>query len=483
MSLDQRLDTARDEYRNLSAPVGATTLPRRAPDEGRSPWVLSVAALVVLLLIAATLVWRSVSSDPRPPVSVTTDTVVTVPVPDEPPATGDTAPLDVDPDLQLDHGGPYLDGQEVVLSSPNGFSLDWTNEYPRLCSVVTTPAGPTTSCDHVRDINARPGYAGVSTSPAGDRREIVLRRTVFTPVGYRDCNEPDVSCHVVVARADGSAAATERLEFEGSTRSTDAALEVRRGDGPGRFVVVPQGLQPSDAWLEARDRGLTQGMPAFTVSVCAFGGADPTLDPYGRPWQGPGLQLQWSLRPGLGANCDSLGGGVAQIDPDDPGRTLTVDLTRELYGSAGFSDCRVQACYLAVTQWTSRDGATLEAGVTLAARLPVEASTPITGRPSLTILEPGPYDQGQEITVEVANVPDAKIGMIGVCRLDSPWECLYADQSLGAGSGLRRFALVADLWGCGRELCFLALESGGEGLRPAAVTPLPVTDAASAGSG
>ena len=109
----------------------------------------------------------------------------------------------------------------------------------------------------------------------------------------------------------------------------------------------------------------------------------------------------------------------------------------------------------------------------VAVRLSVDPEVTASLRPSLSIVEYGPTRQGQ-ITVLVSDVPTSYEAMVGVCRMSAPEQCSYSSTSQGSGPGTRVVTLAADVAGCGREECFLALPGAGEGLRPVATVWLPV---------
>jgi hypothetical protein len=481
MSLESRLRAARDEYRRIDHdPTAALPLRTGRRSVARGPWTLSVAALVLLALVVSVLVWRSRDGSDDGNVHVDTgETTTVVPGTDRAPARRDTEPLVPTPELEVTPGGPYVDGVEVEVSAPSGAGDDWVHGGGGICATVTTDDGVTSACDPI--IAQTPGaFDALDPIDGRDRARMILRRTVFTPSGDRDCNELVVSCHLVVGISDSTLLVSPRLTFEGSPVEREVTLDVASTDDGTRFVVTPRGLQATASWFDARERlGRDPALAPFQVSLCAFGPAEPPIDPWGRPWE-TGI-----LVPGhraLGWDCDTLGPTTTNIDPDDPDRSFTVSLDHELYGYAGWSDCRLQRCYLLVGATHSDATGQMGSDSPVAAvPLPLSVGTAIRPRPSVAIEDQGPHQVGQVITLRLEGLPSPFPGLVGMCRSDTPMLCLYWEAA--AGPDIQTLLFTVPEWAsdCALNGCALALGGSGEGLPHPAAVILPIEPGGDAG--
>jgi hypothetical protein len=359
-----------------------------------------------------------------------------------------------DPAIVLEPAGPYADGQQITLTTPEGYREDWINDRARLCAIVADdPAGPTETCDPLDSAWTE------STSATGMR--IALSQRVFTPTGYRDCNEPTVTCRLVVRHADGGWRATDALRFSDEPRPPAASLTVTPGADAGTFVLDPEGFPGLPADL--------QPPPSYLVRLCAFDASMGDIAPFGEDlWnQGFGPSLPY-------ANCELME-DVAQLDATDPNAALDVTIPGRFHSYSGRSDCRRDRCFVQVTHFQVQGtGIFGENPVVTAAMVPFDSNVELPPPPSISIVEPGPHRAGETITVEINGLAEGRTTSLAVCHVDRPWGCGFDLVHLGIGNGTYEKVLPDTVAGCGPEQCYLELDGRGEGLPPLATVPLPI---------
>jgi hypothetical protein len=467
MALKDRLLSAREDYRSLDLDTDGRplTAPPQNQGRGRRPLGAAAAAVVVGLAVAGIGWWSStddgtdVQSGPAPAATEKDD-------PEPPGAVAVHAE-----EISLTPPGPYVDGQVVTVSVPDGFAADLINGTPqsaRQCAVLADgPGGPGEWCDPVDR-----AVLGTATSASVDVR---LDRIVFTPTGDRDCEDQEVTCRIVLARTSGQDAASAVLRFGDTDPEPSASMELAVTDRPGSVVLSASGLAPHPSWLEyrARDPQGAAGFEAFWVSVCAFGDTDEPTDPWGGDQWGTSSSGSQVPVP----NCDEFR-QVATIDPDDPSSPIPVALPTWFLGYGGWSDCRSDHCFIRVRRTivhgTEPGGGLLGSDEVVATALvPLTAVDPDGRRPELRIVTPAPHSAGQELTVQIAGLPDDRSTSIGVCQVDDPWGCGYLGGTAGPdliGNGTHVINLP-EQFACPAR-CYLVLDSQGEAMPPLATAAL-----------
>lgn len=460
MALKDRLETAREYYRALD--FDTVPVPARPERRGRGRRFLAAAAMVGL--VAGGIGWWSVSDE-------TTDVEVgpaaTAPKPNDPEPNGAVAGYAKE--ISLTPAGPYTDGQVVTVSVPERFAADLINDTPegaRQCAVLADgPDGPGEWCDPVDR-----SVLGTATSSSVDVR---VSRVVFTPTGDRDCEDPAVTCRIVLAAASGSDVASAVLRFDETERESSASIEVSATDTPGVVTLRTSGVEPHPSWLELRatDPERAAGYEPFWVSVCAFGEADGPTDPWGtNRWDE--ASGGWSLP---APNCDQYH-EIATIDPDDPSAPTSAAVPTWFLGYGGWNDCRTDHCFIQIRR-TIAYGPAPSGGlfggdeVVATALVSPDVVDPDGRRPGLRIVTPGPHAAGQEMTIEVTGLPSDRSTSIGVCQTDNPWGCGYLIASMDQIDNGTHVVRLPDQFAC-LNRCYLELDSQGEGLPPLATAAL-----------
>jgi hypothetical protein len=460
VTLDERLGLAREDYRRFASLTSPKPTFGSEPELGRqrSTRLAFAAVLAVVVVFVGSIAWwtqhdgasrdldvisPSPTSAPESSTTAVEDTtrpaIVTVPFPGA--VTQDSA-------IEISPRGPFQHGQQVTVSMPVGYSRDAWERPPRQCAAILESAGSVVSetCDPLLD-------ASRSTDTNGGRETatVTLSRSVFTSSGFRDCADPGVVCRLLVQKADGETAASERLAFSGATVEPANRLALELTGQPNEFVVTAAGV----------------GQPEQLVQVCAFGKVEPQRLQDGRELWGFGpadagplqdQQCAWST---YGINIETL----------DLNR-VRIKVQREVFGYGGWIDCVLSQCFIKAASTAVPAASSAPA----AALLPIDHNAQVQPRPQIAIKEPGPYRPGQQLTVELKNLPADYATWIGVCHVDGPWACGYEPSTQGTGNRLTTFVLRDNVAGCGPEICYLEIDSRGEGVPPLATAPLPIIE-------
>jgi hypothetical protein len=465
MTLKDRLLSAREDYRSLDLDTDERPWTEPPQNQGRGRRLLGAAAVVVGLAVAGVGWWSStddgtdVQSGPAPAATEK----------DDPEPAGAVAVHAEE--ISLTPPGPYADGEVITVSVPSGFAADLINGTPqsaRQCAVLADgPGGPGEWCNPVN-----PAVLGTATSTSVDVR---LDRIVFTPTGDRDCEDPAVTCRIVLSTASGRDVASAVLRFDDTDLESSASIELSATDTPGTVEIIASGLEPHPSWLEyrARDPQGAAGFEAFWVSVCAFGDTDEPTDPRGANQWDTSIRGSQVLVP----NCDEFR-PVATIDPDDTSSPTSVRIPTWFLGYGGWSDCRTDHCFVRVRRTivhgSEPGGGLLGSDEAVATALvPLTAVDPDGRRPQLRIITPGPHLAGQELIVEITGLPNDRSTSIGVCQAGDPWGCGYLGGTTGPdliGNGTHVINLP-EQFNCVAR-CYLVLDSQGEGMPPLATAAL-----------
>jgi hypothetical protein len=441
MSLDERMEQARSDYRALEVPdraVVAIDLDRR-PIPGvarRGRWMLAAAALVIVM--GATVAVATADDDPATEVAEgTTSTAEGNPTTTEPPSPVVPVPE-----------GPYVDAERVTVAHPPGLG-----EEVRVVQCAEVAAVETCGLT----------IGDPAAVPRDGATTLEVRRLMLTPEGLVDC--ADVACRLVAYDEEGGQLPSARLRFEGN--GFDAPmLAMAPAAEPGTFILHPGGLTPHGSWTENRGT-LADDVRPFDVRLCAFGPAEPTPGPFGEDL--------WDQQPVAAgeATCRSEALDVS-IDPDDPDAEITVALPTGSTGYGGWFDCRTGRCFVEINRTVVTDpGGSGWTERATAALVPADGEWPDPVRPTLTLLTPGPHRPGQVVTVTIAGLHDGAVTTVGICEVASPWSCGAAEGGRELGNGTHQVLLPEGaLDSCGPEDCYLELDSGSEGLAPLATAPL-----------
>ena len=376
-------------------------------------------------------------------------------------------PAPEDPAITLTPAGPYTDGQAVTVSVPTGFTKDWFYEgAPQLCLTIDDYGG------EVCDPTWSRGPAQPAVGAVRDTVVVDLTSRVFTPTGWRRCGEPGLRCRLVVMGADGTYRASPELTFVSTPDAAPPSVTLSVEPSPvsegGEVVLRPAGLRADPSWLAARqsDRARIQGENAFWVQVCAL--------------QARRANCNWVPIAGL-------------IDPDHPDAPVTLHVTRELFGFHGWDDCAAVPCYVSIRRQVI-NAVTPDAVVgtdlfSTAAPLRFDDRVPPDPRPSITLVEPGPYRVGQRVTARVTGLPPTGSPTpqvaVALCHGDPTAmnDCAYLGNVLSSSVAISNDlaidlpagAGIAAQVPCTGTTCFLALMPGGDGLGPLATVPIEIS--------
>lgn len=420
MTLRQRMEAARAEYRRFPAsPSGAGSTmgtpvvpprPQRRPTHRR----MRFAAVALAAAVLAILVWvarpdgrTSVESAGPAEGSGTKD-------PDPPGAIART-----DDRVALDPPGPFTDGQRVRVSVPDRHILEVAGApelVARQCAVVADdPRGPDEWCDPSPVIVPNEDRTAPDRDPTW--LTVRVRRVVFTPTGDRDCEDPAVTCRIVLRAPIGdSDIAGPVLRFTGPATPAPARAALDGRDGS--VLLTTRGVTPHPSWSEvaASDPELAARYP-LTVVLCAFGVPQPPSDPTGAltvglPAGDPGRHVP-------SPTCGSRR-ALGVLDVADPSRPVPLEVPTGFAATGGWIDCRTDACYLEVVATRFERGDTGEvrwAGDEVAARVIVEPRHLDRRRepPSVRVLTPGPHRPGSELRLEVSGLSAAEDATLAVC--------------------------------------------------------------------
>jgi len=463
----------------------------------------------VFILLSGVIVSASCSSN-NPDADTALITIIAEsaqPTPTTMPAAGEngsvsttkssTVPVEAIPDsgVLIVPAGPHTDGQTVEVLAASSPPIDLYNSSPRLCARVDDAAE---ICDPTW-IQPRP----ISNPPAGTQGVTVeLPRIHFGPTGNRDCADTNVDCRLVWRTETNTLLTSENLAFTGPTPATNVTLQAVTGDQPGKLTLTANGVDDS---LTASEVFSTTQLDSIAESVsfqtnfepsnldigwrvgglCGFGPGTPpigsdglddppawwaltTLDPTSDPAE---------VRSFFAPTCDSLTTGIQiENETDTP---VVPDVARSIYGFGGWIDCAESACWIELNlSWTypMPDGSALGGDVPAARVLvDVPASWPST-RPSIEIVEPGPYSAGQQVTIEVRNHPLQTGGLdIGWCAGGDDY-CGYRFSTYDNGIHRVAWVIPADATNCGESRCYFEIGSPSEGLAPPAITIVPITN-------
>ncbi len=364
-----------------------------------------------------------------------------------PPFAVTPLPMETDeaPDVALtvDPPGPIEPGATVTVSVRADAVVDAATDRPRLCARLDTgtQAGGE-FCDSLALASSVDERSGV-TAGGTVTWEAILAGDVFTPDGYRNCSDADVTCRLeVLADYEGGVVVSAPLEFTAPAAARQISIGVSKTDIPG--------------WYELDATGLKTAEPT-SATVCEFGGGGPVLSPAGddlrAPKAGPRSRFQ---------DCD----GVGRIDPDQLtfGSRAATRLIQGggFLGSSGWTDCATATCFLTI--W-------FDDGHVAATLLPADPRLADEPRPSIRILTSGPHLPGDEVEIEVANLPEGFVSDIGIC--DPTWTSRCGYLGIDITDGVRTVT-INELTSVRCTDCYLELDSIDEGLPPLAVTPLPM---------
>jgi len=451
MSLDERLERAREDYRALAVDeqnelVVGLDGPPSARSGGRARWLVAAAVVALAGVVGGAVLIGAEDDDG---ITETADPSTTTEVP----TTTEVSASEV----AVEPAGPYEDGQRVTVRFTPALVPDVS---VGLCAAVEDAPGE--SCGGtIGNLDALPAVDGRSVT-------VTLRRRVATPDGEIDCGDEAVSCSLVATDEEGTSRRSAGLDFVDDPSSGDGvrSLSVEPAGAPGTFTLRPEGLEAHPSWLDRRavDPSLAETMSAFVVRQCSYGASARTEGPFGEDLWDQELS---------GPEAETCAAGPADvvIDADDPDRPLTVALPTLLHGYGGWADCRVDRCFLAVSRTivTSPNGGSEERVVTTT--LPPAGPWADAVRPTLTVDTPGPHGPGQTVSVTIAGLPEGVDTIIGTCHVANPWGCGY--DLTPVGNGTHQVALHASqLTGCGPEECYLELDAGSEGLAPLATAAL-----------
>ena len=326
-----------------------------------------------------------------------------------------------DGEVVLSPAGPYRAGQVVTLLADSEEAIDVNNTLPRLCARV---GDAPEFCDPNLLVSIP-----VSDPPSGTHGvTIELRRRHFGPTGEHDCTDPATTCRVMWRTETSRLLASHTLSFVRNEEPSVPAvtLEAAAGPEPGTVTLLPGGIDPqapptrllTDLELASIRQGIgsvvepDQLRISWEVGpVCGFGEGAPPIGSEGlvdQPswWHQPSVQptADGSSPAGLfGPICDYRPLSVA-IDQNKPDAPIVVQLRRDIYGYGGWLDCARAPCYVEIMRrWSypNPDGSSISNTTPVArAMLDVPDDAP-RHRPTITVLEPGPYKPDQTVTVEV----------------------------------------------------------------------------------
>ena len=109
------------------------------------------------------------------------------------------------------------------------------------------------------------------------------------------------------------------------------------------------------------------------------------------------------------------------------------------------------------------DGSTLGSDLTVARVLVDIPNSWPSIRPSITIAEPGPYEPGQTVTVEVRDHNEVGAGLGIAWCFGGETHCQYKFSSYRDGVHRVKWDLPPSS-GCGTNRCYFAIDSQSEGL-------------------
>jgi hypothetical protein len=421
VSIDDRLEAARAEYRTAilsNAPPARRTKSRRP---------LALMAVVAVTMVAGALIWPS-AEEPAIDVTVTEPVDSTaITTTSQPSSAVSTSVVTVEP------AGPYVDGQSVTVTP----GVDLANGGPWLC---VTSTDEHVSCD------PRPLHV---SQQGGDTAAVVLRQRAFTALGDQDCGDPAIACTLTYRDPSDSPVSSARLTFDGTPTPETASIAVEATARPGTFSVTLDGFEhgPIDLLV-----------PPFALQLWAWGPHEPapalpgqaTTSEVPPPGQ-PDLSVLWPL-----------------VEPAEAVTSFEIELPTEIFGFAGFTDCKSSACALVATG----------PKVSAAALVPFSPDTPPPVRPQISLDGSGPFVGGDTVSGTVTGLPPGITVQIALCA-ETPWSCPVVAS--GAGTFDFTVDLTDELLTNCPSRCSLVMGGISEsirgiwdGLPPPAVVELPV---------
>ena len=384
--------------------------------------------------------------------------------------------------------GPYMSDQRVALLVRDHVTIDLYNRAPRLCARVN---GGEEVCDPSR-LQAQV----LRGAPAGTQGvTIELPQRYFGPKGEDDCGQATVECRLLWVDETGRALASPNLTFSRTLEPSPLILEATLGPEIGVANIRLQDLGSLDLTefltpqkLEEIENSVNfsghfdRERLELTIAIgalCGFGVGGPPIGSEGL-LESPSWWPTTTPYPlSYPVNCDWL---AVEGELDSGGADWSsFRVQRDIYGFGGWQDCAIEVCYLeAVVSWRHPlpDGSKLGDEIT-ASRVLIDIpdSWPST-RPSISILEPGPYKPGQEVTVEVRNYPYGASGLdISWCPNDE-YTCYYQSATNTTIGDIYRVTLTiprsADE--CGLNQCYFAIDSRSEGMAPSGIVVVPMTN-------
>lgn len=390
--------------------------------------------------------------------------------------------------LEVVPAGPYREGQVVQLLAADDHVLDLYNQTPRLCASVD---GQPESCDP--DVLER---VLLDEPPLGRQGvELALPQRHFGTSGYSDCHEESVSCWLEWVSNDGGRLTSPPLEYQAEATEPVAQIPVTVGAEPGVLLIDANGIPAGsdEQWLSdvvirdiqnafqgLEDPDLDEVTLRWGLSrFCAFGQGDP---PIGSE-KLSALPHWWGVKPEnhrfspadephpLQSTCDwSVGDWESpKLPADNP---FELAIRRNIYGFAGWHDCARSGCFLEATlHWEHpiEEGGSIIGEIEHARAIVEVPGTWPMRRPSIRIVEPGPYVSGQTVTVEVEEPGEAPDGFLVAWCAPSCGYQVGESEILPDGTLVTRVKLhTRGNQGC-ISTCYLALDSSQEGLAPPAV--------------
>ncbi len=285
--------------------------------------------------------------------------------------------------------GPITDGQVIRVEVP------YTDHHAMSVEVCVTQ-GAGDYCDLLGDPR---GGSTWEESEGGARSQtsLIVNRVIETAAGTFDCGDPSTPCHLRVERdyANLPALRSDDLRFVGEP-FLRPSLSVTPGKpyAERQQVAVQVERAPIDeSVLAAREQGLEPEWATLALRLCVVHAA-------------PGLN-----------DCTPLG----SITPDDEGAGEgTVTMPRELFSYDGWQDCAEVRCAVVVSRtmdYLPTPGGSVSWPQDLALELVVaDPGVPASPRPELRIVEPGPYDDEQQVTIVGEHFPPGFSEPVGVCH-------------------------------------------------------------------
>ncbi len=384
--------------------------------------------------------------------------------------------------------GPYTAGQLVTLLVHEDVTVDLYNRAPRLCARVN---GGEEVCDP-----SRLHSQVIGSAPVGTQGVIVeLPQRYFGPNGEGDCGQAAIKCRLLWADETGRALVSPELTYSSELDPSPLIIEVTVGPKVGVAAIRIQDLDTLDlaefltpqkleeiednvnlsGQFNREDLELTLAIGA----LCGFGVGNPPIgseDLLESPsWWPTTSSYPLSYR----INCDWL---AVEGELDAQGNAwANFRVQRDIYGFGGWQDCALETCYLeAVVSWTHPlpNGSALGDEIAASRVLIDIPDTWPSTTTSVSILEPGPYEPGQEVTAEVRDYPyNSRELSIGWCPNDD-YTCYFGSTTWTAVGDIYRVTLriPRSAHGCGSNRCYFAIDTPSERMAPPAIVVVPMQD-------